>query len=74
MANAKKTAKKVTKTAGKKTPAELVVWVISERKFLTWKPILVIKSYTAATTTRRDLESKSGMTTSYKLDRSVLVK
>jgi hypothetical protein len=69
MAKAKKAVKKVVK----RTPKDDgIYWVISERKFLTWKPIELFKSSTSALMRRGYLERTTGFARSYKTDRVVL--
>lgn len=69
MANAKKTAKKATKKVPKD---DGIYWVISERKFLTWKPIELFKSSDKVGVRRAYLERTTGMMRSYKTDMVVL--
>ena len=78
MATKKVTKKNLTKfpdtRAPKKKPAkdDGVYWVLSERKFLTWKPVMVFKTFDAATTERRNREDNGSLATSYKVDRVVM--
>jgi hypothetical protein len=69
MANAKKTAKKVTKRVPKD---DGIYWVISERKFLTWNPIELFKNAGSAQMRKNYLEQTTSMSRSYKTSRVVL--
>lgn len=44
-------------------------WVVSERTFLTWEPLFVFSSKSAADENRRSLEESTGMLTKYKVSR-----
>ncbi len=80
----KKATKVAKKATVKKTPAKKMMatpvapkddgiyWVLSERKFLTWKALYVYKSKAMADDYRLLFERNTGLHRSFKVDRVTL--
>lgn len=61
MAKAAKTVKKVTKRVAKVAPLPGILWVVSERKLLTWTPLVAFRSEDEARHQANLLDLRSGV-------------
>ena len=72
MAATKKTAKKATKRVAKINLPD-IMWVVSERKLMTWTPLIAFPTQESARHQANLLDTKSGLSfNKFKVDRVVV--